>query len=55
MRMMRPMIASDPGQFGRRVVAPAAATESGAGASEDLRLFLTTFAAGFAFTLLLIA
>lgn len=54
MRCARPVIAIDPRVFGRRRVAdarPAQALLSG----NDIRLFLTTFTAGFAFVAVLIA
>ncbi len=54
MRCVRPAIAADPALFGRRRVVEAAG-EQALLSSEDVRLFLTTFAAGFAFVALFIA
>ena len=51
MRCARPVIAIDPRVFGRRRVADARPLLSG----DDVRLFLTTFTAGFAFVAVLIA
>ena len=42
-------------QFGRKAPARAIAVPPPAGASDDLRLFATTFAAGFLFVFLIIA
>lgn len=56
MRMLRPAIALDPRLFGKReqgfVLDPA--VELGWTVSDDLKLFATTFAAGFLFVSVLI-
>lgn len=54
MRSFRPVIAADPHLFGRRrePIRPLGAAIL---QSDDVRLFLTTFVAGFIFVLLLIA
>lgn len=51
MRMLRPAIAIHPLQFGRRA---AGAGVAAAGAGDDVRLFATSFAAGFLFVSVLI-
>ena len=54
MRSVRPAIAAHPQSFGRR--SPCATrTAPTITLSEDARLFLTTFVAGFVFVFLLIA
>ncbi len=57
MQLTRPAIAADPRLFGRRACAaagePPEAGQSSMG--QDLRLFATTFAAGFLFVFVLIA
>ena len=52
MRMLRPAIAIDPLQFGRRAALPGPSAAAGGG--DDLRLFATSFAAGFLFVSVLI-
>lgn len=56
MRCSRPVIAADVQLFGRKP-APAAAAEPARAllSADDVRLFLTTFAAGFAFVAFFIA
>ena len=54
MRFGRPVTAANPVLFGRRAVA-ADRPRPAMLASQDARLFLGTFAAGFAFTMMLIA
>ena len=51
MRMLRPAIAIDPLLFGRRAAVPVPAAASPA---DDVRLFATSFAAGFLFVSVLI-
>jgi hypothetical protein len=55
MRVLRPVIAQDPRLFGRRspYLAESAPGESRA-IGDDLKLFATTFAAGFLFVAVLI-
>ena len=55
MRLDRPVIAQDPRRFGRRVVALAMVQRSPLQLGDDLRLFLSTFAAGFVVVAMLIA
>lgn len=56
MQLTRPAIAADPRLFGRRRGPEGQPREPGpARLREDLRLFATTFAAGFLFVFLLIA
>ena len=55
MSMVRPALALDPRRFGQRFVLHAQKAEiSGSLLSDDLRLFATTFAAGFVFMSVLI-
>ena len=56
MRCGRPVIAADPGVFGRKPV-PAREQQQSQGllSADDVRLFLTTFAAGFLFVAVFIA
>ena len=54
MRCARPVIAADPNQFGQRRDLRAEARAALVSA-EDIRLFLTTFVAGFVFVGVLIA
>ena len=54
MRCTRPVIAADPALFGRRRT-PVRQREQELLSTEDVRLFLTTFAAGFVFVAVLIA
>ena len=51
MQLARPAIAADPRRFGRarRAMAVAAPAPAAGGLSDDLRLFATTFLAGFLF------
>jgi hypothetical protein len=53
--MIRPALASDPMHFGRRFVLQDQPRPATARLHGDLRLFATTFAAGFLFVSLLIA
>lgn len=53
MRWGRPVIAADTALFGRRRIPRQ--REQALFPAEDVRLFLTTFAAGFAFVTVLIA
>jgi hypothetical protein len=53
--LIRPQLALDPRRFGRRPVALTASPTEVAGVSGELRLFATTFAAGFVFVSVLIA
>ena len=55
MNLARPVIALDPRRFGRGRVRSMAMAQSSAALSDDLKLFLTTFAGGFLFVSLLIA
>ena len=55
MRVARPTIALDPRRFGRRPVALAMMPEPPLQLSDDLRLFVSTFAAGFVVVAVLIA
>ncbi|MEO5772783.1 MAG: hypothetical protein ABIQ32_01515 [Sphingomicrobium sp.] len=56
MAMVRPALALDPRRFGRRFVLHAEEADGPSfEISDDLRLFATTFAAGFLFVSLLIA
>ena len=55
MQLARPGIARDPRRFGRAGARAIALTNVQSPLSDDLRLFLTTFAAGFLFVSLLIA
>ena len=55
MQLTRPVSAADPRNFGRRARARPEESRALAGsASDDLRLFGTSFAAGFLFVFLLI-
>lgn len=54
MRSPRPVIAAHPQSFGRRTARPDAGAPSVI-LSGDVKLFLTTFVAGFLFVFLLIA
>ena len=53
MQLVRTGIALDPRQFGRRAARACAVPQVSPG--DDLKLFLTTFAAGFLFVSVLIA
>jgi len=55
MNLARPVIALDPRRFGRGRIRSIAIAQSGVTLSDDVRLFLTTFAGGFLFVSLLIA
>lgn len=55
MQLARSGIALDPRRFGRAGARAIALSETHIAISADLRLFLTTFAAGFLFVSLLIA
>jgi len=55
MQLARSGIAQDPRRFGRGVVRACEISTREAPASADLKLFVTTFAAGFLFVSLLIA
>lgn len=54
MRASRPVIASSPFSFGKKAIGSAARPE-GCAIGDEIRLFLTTFVAGFTFVLVLIA
>jgi hypothetical protein len=54
MQLARPGIALDPKRFGRGQMRQQAATELPAAVSDDLKLFGTTFVAGFVFVSLLL-
>jgi hypothetical protein len=55
MQLVRTGIALDPRQFGRRAARTQACDEPQVSAGDDLKLFATTFAAGFLFVSVLIA
>jgi hypothetical protein len=56
MQTPRALVATDPMRFGRgRLSVAERPEEHGRGASDDVRLFATTFAAGFLFVSILIA
>ena len=55
MRTTRQAIALDPRLFGRRALAASAQARPSSSPDDDLRLFATTFAAGFLFVSVLIA
>jgi hypothetical protein len=55
MRAVKAAIAVDPRAFGRRVCAPDAAFVPAAPLSADVKLFATTFVAGFLFVSILLA
>ena len=55
MRAAKAAIAVDPRAFGRRVCAPDAASVPATPLGADLRLFATTFVAGFLFVSILLA
>ncbi|QIK78162.1 hypothetical protein G7077_03780 [Sphingomonas piscis] len=57
MTAYRPALAPDPRRFGRRIVlhADAAPANASPTISNDVRLFATTFAAGFLFVTLMLA
>ena len=55
MQLARSGIALDPRRFGRAAAQACAIAEQKAAPSEDLKLFLTTFGAGFLFVSVLIA
>lgn len=55
MRVARPTIALDPRRFGRRPMAMSMAALPAPHLGDDLRLFLSTFAAGFVVVAVLIA
>lgn len=50
----RPFTAADPLRFGRRARLQAVARPAGRSAGDDVRLFATTFAAGFVFVAVLV-
>jgi hypothetical protein len=56
MQLVRPAIAQDPSQFGRRPLHEVASSAGSTRAvSSDLKLFVTAFLAGFVFVSILIA
>jgi hypothetical protein len=55
MQLARAVIAADPRRFGRGRVREAAAVAVRPAISDDIKLFGTTFAAGFVFVSLLLA
>ena len=55
MQLARPPIARDPRRFGKAGARAVAAAVPQAALGDDLKLFATTFAAGFLFVSLLIA
>jgi hypothetical protein len=55
MQLARPGIALDPRRFGRAADAHACEIADKATPGDDLRLFLTTFGAGFLFVSILLA
>ncbi len=55
MQLVRTGIALDPRQFGRRATRARACAVPQVSPGDDLKLFLTTFAAGFLFVSVLIA
>ena len=55
MQLTRSAVATDPRLFGRRACRPAVSAEPAFSRSDDLRVFATTFAAGFLFVSILIA
>ncbi len=55
MQTVRPALALDPRRFGRAVAHPHPAVEREASLNANLKMFLTTFAAGFLFVTVLIA
>jgi hypothetical protein len=54
MQLARPAVANDPRCFGKRSVAGPAPASQPLSASDDLKLFLVTFACGFLFVSILI-
>jgi len=54
MQFARPVFATHPLAFGRRGVARAAVMPKAGATGDDLRLFATTFAAGFLFVTVLL-
>lgn len=55
MQLRRLELSTNPRAFGRRVVGPSCKPPARAASGDDLRLFATTFAAGFLFVTVLIA
>jgi hypothetical protein len=55
MQIIRPVVATDPRRFGRGICRELEAPAAPGGLSEDFRLFVVTFLAGFAFVSVLIA
>ncbi len=55
MQLARPAIALDPRRFGRGAVYEVALPHRGSAIAPDLKLFVTTFLAGFVFVSILIA
>jgi hypothetical protein len=54
MHITRSVVALDPRRFGRRRLFNVTATDHTTSVGQDLRLFLSTFAAGFVFVTVLI-
>jgi hypothetical protein len=54
MQLARPAIALDPRRFGRGPLRESVSVRLEQGISKDLKLFVTTFAAGFLFVSILI-
>ena len=55
MQFARPALATHPLNFGRRGARPARSAPARRRASDDLKLFATTFAGGFLFVTVLLA
>jgi hypothetical protein len=55
MQLARPAVAIDPRRFGRGPTRDAGTTPAAGPISDDLKLFATTFLAGFVFVSILIA
>jgi len=54
MQLVRPIVATNPRLFGRGPVRRAVPTAAAASLSDDVKLFATTFLAGFLFVSILI-
>ena len=55
MQLVRPVFASDPRSFGRGIRRTFAASAAPRARSDELKLFATTFVAGFVFVSMLLA
>ena len=55
MQLVRPVIASDPRNFGRGIPRQLAASAAHKAGSDDLKLFASTFLAGFMFVSVFLA